>query len=64
MQSDENLTPIEIKSQTCEEGRGIPQNFCLAFIDELQKQLLKKLLKLANKNVRILIFAKLYFFKK
>ena len=33
-----------------------PQNFCLAFIDELEKQLIiKKLMKWAKKNVRILI---------
>ena len=37
-----------------------PQNFCLAFINELEKQLFKKLLKWANKNVRILIFTMLY----
>ena len=42
---------------------GTPQNFCLAFIDELEKQLLiKKLMKWAKKNVRILILM-LYFFK-
>ena len=30
---------------------GTPQNFCLAFIDELEKNyLLKKLLKWAKKN--------------
>ena len=33
------------KSHTCVEGGGTPQNFCLAFIDELQKQLLIKKLK-------------------
>ena len=42
---------------------GKPQNFCLAFTDELEKQLLiKKLMKGAKKNVRILI-SMLYFFK-
>ena len=40
---------------------GTPQNFCLAFIDELEKNyLLKKLLKWAKKNVRILIFTMLH----
>ena len=39
----------------------MPQNFCLGFIDKLEKQLIikKKLLKWANKNVRILIFTML-----
>ena len=42
---------------------GTTQNFCLAFIDELDKQLLiKKLMKWVKKNVRILILM-LYFFK-
>ena len=42
-----------------------PQNFCFAFIDDLEKQLfIKKLLKLANKNVRILIFTILDLKKK
>ena len=30
------------KSNTCEEGGGTPQNFCLTFIDELEKQLFIK----------------------
>ena len=45
---------------------GTPQNFCLTFIDELEKQLLiKKLMKWAKKkNVRILIlvFRFVFFF--
>ena len=32
---------------------GTPKNFCLAFIDELEKQQLKK--KVGQENVRILI---------
>ena len=33
---------------------GTPQNFCLAFIDELEKQLfIKQLLKWANKKCKI-----------
>ena len=41
---------------------GTPQNLCLTFIDELEKQLLiKKLMKWAKKNLRILILL-LYFF--
>ena len=33
---------------------GTPQNFCLAFVDEFEKQLFiqKKLLKWANKKIR------------
>ena len=43
----------------------ISQNFCLAFIDELENNyLLKKLLKWANKNVRMLIRKIEYFQKK
>ena len=30
------------KSHKCEESGGTPQNFCLAFIDELEKQLFIK----------------------
>ena len=41
------------KSHTCEEDEGTPQNFCLAFTDELEKQLfIKKLLKGANKKCK------------
>ena len=37
------------KSHTYQEGGGIPQNFFLAFFDELKKELfIKKLLKWAN----------------
>ena len=32
---------VNKKSHTCEEGGGTPQNVCLAFIDELEKQLSK-----------------------
>ena len=40
---------------------GTPQNFCFAFIDEIEKQLLiKKLIKWAKENVRLLIVI-LYF---
>ena len=39
------MIPRKKKSHTCEEGGTHPQNFCLAFIDELEKQLLKQLLK-------------------
>ena len=41
---------------------GTPQNFCLAFIDEFQKQLLiKKLMKWAKKklknfNINVVVF--------
>ena len=41
-----------------------PQNFCLTFTDELEKQLLKKLLKWAYKNIAISTFTMLYFFWK
>ena len=30
------------KSHACEEGRGTSKNFCLAFVDELEKQLFIK----------------------
>ena len=41
---------------------GTPQNFYLAFIDELEKQIIiKKLIKSAKKKVGILILM-LYFF--
>ena len=44
---------------------GTPQNFFLAFIDELEKQIIiKKLLKWANKKQIILIFTMLHFFNK
>ena len=33
---------VNKKSHTCQ-GGGTPQNFCLAFIDELKKQPLRKL---------------------
>ena len=42
---------------------GTPQNFFLALIDELKKQLLKKLLKWANKKCKN-FNTMLYFFKK
>ena len=41
------------KSHTCEEGGGTTQNFCLAFTDLLEKQLLlKKMLKKANEKFK------------
>ena len=33
---------MNIKSHTCKEGGNIPRDFCLAFIDELEKQLFIK----------------------
>ena len=43
---------------------GAPQNFCLAIIHELEKQLfIKKTVEVGQKNVRILIFKMLYFKK-
>ena len=50
------------KSHTCEEGRAKPQNFCLAFIDELEKQLFIKKKFLYIKSVRNSIFTMSYFF--
>ena len=50
------------KSYTCEGGAHL--RISLAFIVELEKHLLKKLLSGPMKNVRILIFTMLYFFKK
>ena len=44
---------------------GAPQNFFLAFNDELEKYYsLKKLLKWADKKVTILIFTMLYSFRR
>ena len=44
---------------------GTPLNFCLAFIDELEKTIyLKNCRSEPIKNVRILIFTMLYFSKK
>ena len=44
---------------------GTPQNFFLAFIDELEKQIcIKKLLKWNNKKKKILIFTMLDLKKK
>ena len=43
---------------------GTTHNFHLAFIDEPEKQILKKLLKWANKKQIILIFTMLHFKKK
>ena len=40
------------KFHTYEEGGGTPQSFCLAFIDEFEKQLFKKLLKWVNKKCK------------
>ena len=40
----------DFKCCTCEEGGGTFQNFCLAIIDKLEKQLfIKKLLNWGNK---------------
>ena len=38
---NESIENIQ-KSGTWEEGGGTPQNFCLAFIDELEKQIIIK----------------------
>ena len=38
---NESIENIQ-KSHTWEEGGGTPQNFCLAFIDELEKQIIIK----------------------
>ena len=48
------------KNDTCEEG-GIPQNFFLAFIDEIEIQLCKKLLKWANKKQNFNIYNVAFF---
>ena len=51
LESIENRKSIEYtkKSHTCKEGGGTSQDFCLGFIDELEKQIfIKKLLKLIN----------------
>ena len=33
-----NVDNMQKKSHTCEEGGDTPQNFCLEFVDELEKQ--------------------------
>ena len=38
---NESIENIQ-QSRTWEEGGGTPQNFCLAFIDELEKQIIIK----------------------
>ena len=52
------------KSHTCEEGGAHLSFSFLAYIDELEKQLLKKLLKWANKKQITSIFTMLNFLKK
>ena len=57
-----NLLQIVIKIIHMWRRCGAPQNFCLAFIDELEKQLfIKKTVKWAHKNVENVIFTMLYF---
>ena len=53
LENIENRKSIEYikKSHICEEGGGTSQDFCLAFIDELEKQIFfKKLFKLISKK--------------
>ena len=46
-------------------GSGTPQNFCLAFIDELEKQLfIKRTLKWANKKCKNFNIYNVFFQKK
>ena len=42
---------------------GTLENFFLEFIDELEKQIIKKTVKWANKNKIISIFTILHFYK-
>ena len=58
-----NVAWMDEKNHTCENGGTHLRIFFLAFTDELEKQILKKLLKWANKKI-ILIFTMLHFFKK
>ena len=52
-------------SYTCEEGGGTTQNFCLAFTDLLEKQLLlKKMLKKANEKFKNFNSSNIVFFLK
>ena len=58
----ENSKKLKQKTKNHTHVKKAPQNFFLAFIDELEKQLLKKLLKSPNKkNKIILIFTMLHF---
>ena len=52
------------KSHTCEEGGGTTQNFCLAFTDLLEKQLLLKKMLKANKKCNNFNSSNIVFFKK
>ena len=53
------------KLHTCEEGGGTTQNFCLAFTDLLEKQLLlKKMLKKANEKLKNFNSSSIVFFLK
>ena len=54
---------MDEKNHTCENGGTHLRIFFLAFTDELEKQILKKLFKWANKKI-ILIFTMLYFFRR
>ena len=54
---------MDEKNHTCENGGIHLRIFFLAFTDELEKQILKKLFKWANKKI-ILIFTMLYFFRR
>ena len=49
------------KSHIYEEGGGTPQNFFLTFIDELEKQLIQKLLKWANEKQNFKIYNIVFF---
>ena len=40
--SFDEIIAMKKKSHTCEEGGGTPQNLFLAFIDELEKQIIIK----------------------
>ena len=51
-------------SYTCEEGGGTTQNFCLAFTDLLEKQLLLKKMLKANKKCKNFNSSNIVFFKK
>ena len=46
------VTNLVKRSHTCEEGGGTSQNFFLVFIDELEKQIIKKTLEVPQQKTK------------
>ena len=57
--------PIKKKSHTCREGGGMSQNFCLRFIDKLEKPpFVQKTFKVDQENYKNFNIYNVVFFKK